>query len=137
MGLVLRYVTVTAAGTWHYRRRVPKALVPAVGRRELKRLLGANKREALAAYPKVHAEFERVLAEALRPTPRLATLTPAPLATYQAARAMLQDAAEALLRHGDDTGALRDTYADSALRPIRWTRILASLLECRRQSGCM
>lgn len=113
MGLVLRYVTETTAGTWHYRRRVPKALAKAVGRRELKRLLGTSKREALAAYPKVHAEFEKLLADAARPAPL--TASPSPLADYHMARTMLQEAEEALLRRGDDTGELRDTYADSVV----------------------
>lgn len=113
MGLVLRYVTPTKAGTWHYRRRVRKALIPAVGKRELKRYLGTSKREALAAYPKVHAEFEKLLADAARPAPLPAA--PSPLADYRTARAMLQEAEEALLRRGDDAGELRDTYAESAL----------------------
>lgn len=64
MGLVLKYVILTKAGTWHYRRRFPKAVVNAVGKGEFKRFLGDSEREALRAYPKIHAQFERLVSEA-------------------------------------------------------------------------
>ena len=67
MGLVLEYAICTKAGTLHYRRRFPKAVVEVIHRGEFKRLLGSTEREALQNYPKVNADFERQVAEALRP----------------------------------------------------------------------
>jgi integrase len=61
MGLVLKYVQTTAAGTLHYRRKVPKALKSAFGFTEFKRKLGDNPRQALLVYPRVNAEYERLL----------------------------------------------------------------------------
>ena len=67
MGLVLKHIIRTKAGTLHYRRRFPKDAISAIGRGEFKRLLGSTDREALQNYPKVNAEFERLVAEARRP----------------------------------------------------------------------
>ncbi|WP_368389294.1 DUF6538 domain-containing protein [Mesorhizobium sp. LMG 17147] len=67
MGLVLKHVQTTKAGTLHYRRKIPRELCEAIGRREFKRRLGSTPREALLAYPKINAEFERLLAEARKP----------------------------------------------------------------------
>lgn len=66
MGLVLKHVQTTKAGTLHYRRKVPKALKSAFGATEFKRKLGDNPRQAVLAYPKVNAEFERLLSLAQR-----------------------------------------------------------------------
>ncbi len=60
MGLSLKYVVLTNAGTWHYRRRVPKAARTTFPQNEFKRLLGDTRREALLNWPHVHAEFERL-----------------------------------------------------------------------------
>lgn len=60
MGLSLKYVILTNAGTWHYRRRVPKAARTTFPQNEFKRLLGDTRREALCNWPHVHAEFERL-----------------------------------------------------------------------------
>lgn len=60
MGLSLKYVVLTNAGTWHYRRRVPKAARTTFPQSEFKRLLGDTRREALRNWPHVHAEFERL-----------------------------------------------------------------------------
>ncbi|PBB90333.1 hypothetical protein CK215_22020 [Mesorhizobium sp. WSM3864] len=78
MGLVLKHVVQTKAGTWHYRRRLPRDVSALVGKNEFKRYLGETEREALRNYPKVHAEFERVVAAARReePTASLASATP-------------------------------------------------------------
>lgn len=68
MRLVLRYVEKTKAGGWQYRRRVPKDLSAVIQKREFKGKLGDTEREALAAYPTVHAKVEREIAEARRST---------------------------------------------------------------------
>ena len=64
MGLVLKHVERTKAGSWQYRRRVPKEVSANITKREFKRKLGESEREALAAYPRYHAEVEREIAEA-------------------------------------------------------------------------
>lgn len=69
MGLALKYVVITKAGTFHYRRRMPKDVSAVVGKGEFKRLLGETQREALRNYPKVNAEFERVVIEARKSAP--------------------------------------------------------------------
>ncbi|TPI83483.1 tyrosine-type recombinase/integrase [Mesorhizobium sp. B2-8-9] len=66
MGLVLKYVIQTKAGTWHYRRRLPRDLAPLLRQNEFKRHLGDTKREALRNYPKVNGDFDRLVAEARR-----------------------------------------------------------------------
>lgn len=66
MGLVLKHVQQTNAGTWHYRRKLPRDVTALVGKNEFKRLLGSTEREALRSYPKVNGEFERLVAEARR-----------------------------------------------------------------------
>jgi hypothetical protein len=53
MGLILKYVVHTDAGTLHYRRRLPKAVAEASGRGEFKRLLGSTEKEAPRNWPKV------------------------------------------------------------------------------------
>ncbi len=64
MGLVLKHVERTKAGSWQYRRRVPKEVSATIPKREFKRKLGDSEREALAAYPRYHAEVEKEIAEA-------------------------------------------------------------------------
>lgn len=64
MGLVLKHVERTKAGTFQYRRRVPREVSAIITRREFKRKLGDSQREALAAYPRYHAQVEREIADA-------------------------------------------------------------------------
>lgn len=64
MGLVLKHVERTRSGSWQYRRRVPKDVAAIIHKREFKRKLGTTEREAVAAYPRYHAEVEREIAEA-------------------------------------------------------------------------
>ena len=64
MGLVLKHVERTRAGTFQYRRRVPREVSATITKREFKRKLGDSQREALAAYPRYHAMVEREIAEA-------------------------------------------------------------------------
>lgn len=64
MGLVLKHVERTKSGSWQYRRRVPKEVSEVITKREFKRKLGESEKEALAAYPRYHAEVEREIAEA-------------------------------------------------------------------------
>lgn len=77
MGLSLKYVVLTNAGTWHYRRRVPKAVQTTFPQREFKRLLGDTRREALRNWPLINAAFERLIAN------QSATKLPTPAAIDQ------------------------------------------------------
>lgn len=52
---------------WRYRRKVPLALRPVVGKLEIVRRLGSSEKEAIKAYPKVHQEVERIFATAKNP----------------------------------------------------------------------
>jgi len=61
VGLMLPYARPLKSGTWRYRRPVPVRLQAIIGKNNLVKTLGKNKREALAAYPMVHAKFEKVL----------------------------------------------------------------------------
>ena len=64
MGLVLKYVENTPSGAFQYRRRVPKDLLGIIGQTAFKRKLGDSRSEALADYPRYHAEVERMIAAA-------------------------------------------------------------------------
>lgn len=64
MGLVLKHVVRTKSGSFQYRRRVPKNVSAIITKREFKRKLGDSEREALAAYPRFHAQVEREIANA-------------------------------------------------------------------------
>lgn len=65
MGLVLKRVERTKAGSWQYRRRVPKEVSAIITKREFKRKLGESEKEALAAYPRYHAEVGMEITEAV------------------------------------------------------------------------
>lgn len=64
MRLVLKHVERTKAGSWQYRRRVPKEVSATITKREFKRKLGDSEREALTAYSRYHAEVEKEIADA-------------------------------------------------------------------------
>ncbi|WP_175496375.1 tyrosine-type recombinase/integrase [Paracoccus halophilus] len=55
----MKHIEQTKSGSFQYRRRVPKAVGTVIIKREFKRKLGDSRREALAAYPRYHAEVER------------------------------------------------------------------------------
>lgn len=66
MGLVLKYAKLTKAGTWQYRRRIPTAVRSILDQGEFKRFLGHTRPEALKAYPRIDAEFDRLVVDASR-----------------------------------------------------------------------
>lgn len=65
MGLVLKHVLKTPAGTFRYRRRVPDDLRSIIGKRELTEFLGETQKQASARYAKVHGKFDKLLRDAL------------------------------------------------------------------------
>ena len=52
------YTELKANGIYRYRRRVPVALVEAIGKERLYRNLGKTKADVLNNYSKVHSEVE-------------------------------------------------------------------------------
>jgi hypothetical protein len=66
MGLVLKHVKQTKSGSFQCRRRVPKAVNNIITKREFKQKLGDSRRDALAAYPRYHAQVEREIEAAIR-----------------------------------------------------------------------
>mgnify|MGYP000150306525 CR=1 FL=1 len=66
MGLVLKHVERTKSGGFQYRRRVPKEVLGIIAKREFKRRLGDTEKEALAAYPRYHAQVQLEIAKAKR-----------------------------------------------------------------------
>jgi integrase len=80
MGLVLKYIKPTKTGSYHYRRRVPDRLREIIGKREIKRFLGNTEREALAEYPIVHRQTEKLFAQA----EKQAAASKAPLSDLEA-----------------------------------------------------
>lgn len=109
MGLVLKHVERTKSGSWQYRRRVPKAVAEVITKREFKRKLGESQKEALAAYPRYHAEVEREIAAAEK---RIA----AGLAALSPTASDREAYAEALRRRADliAAGATEDAMANEA-----------------------
>lgn len=83
----LKYVTKTPSGTYEYRRQVPAPLRAAVGKREIKRVLGSTEVEARAAYSKADADAEKILTKAR-----------APQAHHEMVQTALMDFKEALRR---------------------------------------
>lgn len=112
MGLVLKNVLKTKAGTWHYRRRLPRDVAPLLGQGEFKRLLGSTEREALRNYPKVSGEFERLVAETRRRSggPDLSTVTPMEL--HRLAELRAQELACTMVHIGGRT--LPGSHPDAA-----------------------
>lgn len=62
----MKYAKRTNAGSWHYRRRVPKSVAEVIAKREFKGKLGDSEREALAAYPRFHSLVEQEIASAVQ-----------------------------------------------------------------------
>jgi hypothetical protein len=59
------YTERKADGIYRYRRRVPKPLVPRIGKGYLYRNLGKTKQEVVGEWPSAHAEIEEILVSAL------------------------------------------------------------------------
>ena len=61
---MLPYTQKLPTGAWRYRRPVPDRLKTVIGKDNLVKKLGKTYAEALAAYPKVHSEFEQIIRKA-------------------------------------------------------------------------
>ena len=59
------YTERKADGIYRYRRRVPKPLVPRIGKGYLYRNLGKTKQEVVGKWPSAHAEIEEILISAI------------------------------------------------------------------------
>lgn len=116
MGLVLKHIIRTKAGTLHYRRRFPKDAISAIGRGEFKRLLGSTDREALQNYPKVNAEFERLVAEARRPALGNVRTAATPLDIHRAAERRAAELASQIVHIDGRAVSASDPEAADILR---------------------
>ncbi|RWX69627.1 integrase [Mesorhizobium sp. M4B.F.Ca.ET.089.01.1.1] len=119
MGLVLKNVLHTKAGTWHYRRRLPRDVARLLGQGEFKRLLGATEREALRNYPKVNGEFERLVAETRRRGGGRDLSTATPMELHRLAEQRAQELASTMVHiggrslpgsHPDAVDVIRESY---------------------------
>jgi len=63
----LKYVSITPSGTYEYRRQVPAPLRAAVGKREIKKVLGSTEAQAMATYSRTHLAVEKILTKAKAP----------------------------------------------------------------------
>jgi len=122
MGLTLKYLQTTAAGTFRYRRRVPDDLKAIVRKGELTEFLGDTQKQAATRYARTHAKFEKVLKDALLKSMG-ATHVPkqelSELEIWQGLRSRLRDMGFDPHWNGEidpdipqDEGFLRDVTAD-------------------------
>jgi hypothetical protein len=59
--LQMKYLKFDPRGQYRYRRRVPKNLVKALGKREFIKVLARDEDEAFLEYPKYHKFVERLI----------------------------------------------------------------------------
>ena len=128
MGLTLKHVIRSKAGTFHYRRRVPKDVAAIIGRNEFKRLLGETEREALKNFMKINALYERLVEEARA---RNAEETPTPLELHRMAELRATELADMKVYIGgrELTGA--DPEAADVIRESTLSRGVADPVERR------
>jgi len=62
--LMVKYLSKNPQGKWQYRRDLPVALRPLLGKREIKKVLGDTQAQALATYPGFHALTEKLISSA-------------------------------------------------------------------------
>ncbi len=82
----LRYVTITPSGTYEFRRQVPAHLRAAVGKREIKKVLGSTEAQAIAAYSRAFQDAEKVLTKAKAPQAHEASVRTALMEFHSAKR---------------------------------------------------
>lgn len=87
MRLIVKHVVQTKAGTYTYRRRVPKGVCEVLGKTEIKKALGKSQSQALKHYQSFHREVERLLKSAQRAA---ASKTVAPRTEYEVHREALR-----------------------------------------------
>lgn len=115
MGLVLKYAKLTKAGTWQYRRRIPTAVRSILVQGEFKRSLGDTRPEAMRAYPRIDAEFSRVIGSAARRV--IQTAQPdTPREVYRAAERLARELGDIEVTIGDRYFRGSDPEAASILR---------------------
>ncbi|WP_141247110.1 hypothetical protein [Mesorhizobium sp. WSM3866] len=66
MKIDVKHIQKRGKAGWRYRRKIPEELRGIFGKREHLVPLGATEHEALRKYPKVHAEAEKLLADAVK-----------------------------------------------------------------------
>ncbi|ESX57878.1 hypothetical protein X761_08220 [Mesorhizobium sp. LSHC424B00] len=66
MKIDVQHIQKRGKAGWRYRRKIPEELWTVLGKREHLVPLGATEQEALRKYPRVHAEAEKLLADAIK-----------------------------------------------------------------------
>ncbi|MCZ7453501.1 site-specific integrase [Rhizobium rhizogenes] len=116
MGLVLRYARLTKAGTWQYRRRIPTVIRDIIHQGEFKRYLGATRPEAMRAYPKIDAEFVRLVSDTVRHHSMRSVEPSTQLEVHKAAERRAKELAEWPVMIGGQTIPATDPDASRLLR---------------------
>lgn len=101
----MKHIERTKAGSFQYRRRVPRDVAGIISKREFKKKLGDTEREALRVWPQYHAQVERELVQARRQV-ALGSDPQTEREAYEAAQRWVQTIAP------DAGNDLRDVLAD-------------------------
>ena len=126
MGLVLRHVERTKSGGFRYRRRVPRDVGGIIAKREFKRKLGLTEAEALAAWPRYHAQVEREIDNARKRLALADTLANGNASEREAYAEALRRRADLISSgvdmQGDDPALIADSllagYPENAFGPV-------------------
>lgn len=124
MGLVLKHIERTKSGGFQYRRRVPKEIAGIITKREFKRKLGVSEAEALAAWPRYHAEVEREIANARRRLTLAEAVAKGSVSEREAYAEALRRRADLILAGADrddlhlTADGILDRYPEDASGPV-------------------
>lgn len=129
MGLILKYVEHTKAGSWQYRRRVPKDVSPLISKREFKRKLGDSEREALKAWSAFHAQVEREIEAARKGLTHAIADPSTALEAYQLARQHVKNLETAGFDQRDKLFTAEEIIQRYPVDPETDTPIGASLVD--------
>ena len=135
MGLVLRHVERTKSGGFQYRRRVPRDVGGIITKREFKRKLGLTEAEALAAWPRYHAQVEREIDNARKRLALADTLANGNASEREAYAEALRRRADLISSgvdmQGDDPALIADSllagYPENAFGPVGVPPVTATL----------
>ncbi|MGC8732229.1 MAG: hypothetical protein ACP5RC_08225, partial [Halothiobacillaceae bacterium] len=123
MGLTVKYVRINKAGRYEFRRGVPEALREIIGAREIKKVIGATEAQALAAYPRVRAEVDKLLSTARTTAKAAETWTsPASETSLEAWNKAMARFREFVPEEREDDEGYRAFVVDTLLRPYTVAR---------------
>ena len=96
------HVSITPSGIYRYRRRVPEKLIPAIGKREIKRSLGKDYEAAIILAAKLNKDTERLFVQAELQKPKSEGLINDILVSKGIALESLERRAEGVDPYDDD-----------------------------------